>query len=291
MSATGSQARWLVLTSMLLMAISLVAQNGPRGFTKPLPTEELQKLPQTKGAIGDQQRHYYFTDAKQEMPYHLYVPKSYKPGKKMPLVVALHGYNGNHDYFFALVNNLPELCEKYGFIFVAPMGYSIGGWYGAPLSIPPGGGKGKAKGPELTPAEAQRERDLSEKDTMNVVEMVSKEYTVDPNRTFLMGHSMGGMGAYFLGQKYASKWAAVAPMSGTMAGADYHLDRLKKVPMLVSVGETETATADNAKAQVEEMKKLGMSAQYLEIPQGTHMSMIPPTVPQIFAFFAQHKRK
>ncbi|MEO8100050.1 MAG: hypothetical protein ABI811_20285 [Acidobacteriota bacterium] len=74
----------------------------------------MQKQPQTKGAIGDQQRHYYFTDAKQEMPYHLYVPKSYKPGTKMPLVVALHGYNGNHDYFFALVNNLPELCEQYG---------------------------------------------------------------------------------------------------------------------------------------------------------------------------------
>ncbi|MEO8100051.1 MAG: alpha/beta hydrolase-fold protein [Acidobacteriota bacterium] len=157
--------------------------------------------------------------------------------------------------------------------------------------MPPGGGKGKAKGPELTREEAQRERDLSEKDTMNVLELVSKEYAVDPDRTFLMGHSMGGMGAYFLGQKYASKWAAVAPMSGTMAGADYHLDRLKKVPMLISVGETETATANNAQAQVEEMKKLGMSARYLEIPQGTHMSMIPPTVPQILAFFAPLKRK
>ena len=39
---------------------------------------------------------------------------------KMPLVVALHGYGGNQDYFSALVKNLPELCEQYGFIFVAP---------------------------------------------------------------------------------------------------------------------------------------------------------------------------
>ncbi|MEP7353375.1 MAG: alpha/beta hydrolase-fold protein [Acidobacteriota bacterium] len=84
---------------------------------------------------------------------------------------------------------------------MAPLGYSLGGWYGAPLSIPPGGGKGKAKGPELTREEAQRERDLSEKDTMNVVQLVSKEYTVNADRTFLMGHSMGGLGAYFLGQK------------------------------------------------------------------------------------------
>lgn len=286
---------WIALVGTFALTLTpLEAQNGPRGFSKPLPTEELQKQPQTKGAIGDQQRHYYFTDAKQEMPYHLYVPKSYKPGTKMPLVVALHGYNGNHDYFFALVNNLPELCEQYAFIFVAPLGYSLGGWYGAPLSIPPTtgpGSKGKAKGPVQTPEEAQLERDLSEKDVMNVLELVSKEYTVDQDRTFLMGHSMGGMGAYVLGQKYASKWGAVAPMSGTMAGVDYHLDRLKKVPMLVSVGETETVTADNAKAQIAEMNKLGMTAKYLEIPQGTHMSMIPPSVPQIFEFFSQHKRK
>ncbi len=229
------------------------------------------------------------------MPYHLYVPTSYKPGTKMPLVVALHGYGGNQDYFSVLVKDLPELLEKHGFIFAAPLGYSVGGWYGAPLSIPPANGKAKAKakvkGPALTPEEAQRERELSEKDVMNVVDLVSREYTVDPDRTYLMGHSMGGMGAYFLGQKYASKWAAIAPMSGTMAGVDYHLDRLKKVPMLIAVGETETATANNAKAQIEEMKKMGMTVKYLEIPDGTHMSMIPPAVPQIFDFFERYKRK
>lgn len=167
---------------------------------------------------------------------YLYVPTTYKPGTKMPLVVALHGYNGNHDYFFALVNNLPELCEQYGFIFVAPLGYTLGGWYGAPLSVPPGGGKGKTKGPAQTPEEAQRERDLSEKDVMNVVDLVTREYSVDSDRTFLMGHSMGGMGTYFLGQKYAGKWAAIAPMSGTMAGVDYHLDRLNRVWLLWNDG-------------------------------------------------------
>jgi predicted peptidase len=288
------QQRWIALTGAMLLALTpLAAQNVRRGFSPPPPSEELAKQPQTKGAVGDQDRHYYFADAKREMPYHLYVPKSYKPGTKMPLVVALHGYGGNQDYFSVLVKDLPELLEQHGFIFVAPLGYSVGGWYGAPLSIPPANGKAKAKakGPALTPEEARRERELSEKDVMNVVELVSKEYTVDPDRTYLLGHSMGGMGAYFLGQKYASKWAAVAPMSGTMAGVDYHLDRLKKVPMLISVGETETATANNAKAQIEEMKKMGMTVKYVEIPDGTHMSMIPPAVPQIFDFFAQHRRK
>ena len=109
---------------MLIALTPLAAQNARRGFSPPPPSEELAKQPQTKGAVGDQDRHYYFAEAKQEMPYHLYVPKSYKPGTKMPLVVALHGYGGNQDYFSVLVKDLPELLEKHGFIFVAPLGYS-----------------------------------------------------------------------------------------------------------------------------------------------------------------------
>lgn len=278
-------------------AVTLSAQTPPArpmGFSPPMPSAELAQQPQTKGAKGDQQRHYYFEAANQEMPYHLFVPQKYDSKTKMPLVVALHGYNGNQDYFFALVKNLPELCEQYGFIFVAPLGYSLGGWYGAPLTIPGNQPRSSGKAPPApaqTPEEALRERELSEADVMNVVALVEKEYNIDSSRTFLMGHSMGGMGTYFLGQKHASKWAAIAPMSGTMAGVDYQLDRLAKVPILVSVGSTETATAENARAQIETMKKMGMTTSYVEIEGGTHMSMIPPTVPQIFAFFATQKKK
>ena len=120
-----------------------------RGFGPPMAGAELAKQPQTKGAEGDQERHYYFEAAKQEMPYHLVVPQKYDGKTKMPLVVALHGYGGNQDYFSALVKNLPELCEQYGFIFVAPMGYSTGGWYGAPLSIP--GNRPRAGGKQPPP--------------------------------------------------------------------------------------------------------------------------------------------
>jgi len=35
-------------------------------------------------------------------------------------MVASHEHNGNHDYLFAIVSSLKELCEKHDFIFVAP---------------------------------------------------------------------------------------------------------------------------------------------------------------------------
>jgi dienelactone hydrolase len=51
---------------------------------------------------------------------------------------------------------------------------------------------------------------LSEKDVMNVLEIVCKEYNVDEHRIYLMGHSMGGAGTLHLGTKYPDKWAALA---------------------------------------------------------------------------------
>jgi poly(3-hydroxybutyrate) depolymerase len=68
------------------------AQNAP-----PSPTK------------GDQQRHYYFAAAGTELPYRLYVPQSYDPAAGAPLVVALHGFGGNQDYFFRAVKALPAL--------------------------------------------------------------------------------------------------------------------------------------------------------------------------------------
>ena len=51
---------------------------------------------------------------------------------------------------------------------------------------------------------------LSEKDVMNVLDIVFKEYKIDERRIYLMGHSMGGAGTLYLGTKYPDKWAALA---------------------------------------------------------------------------------
>ena len=86
---------------ILLAASPLFAQAQQPASGPGTPDEELANAPQARGAKGDQQRHYFFAEARAEMPYRLYVPQSYDPAKKTPLVVALHGYGGNQDYFFA----------------------------------------------------------------------------------------------------------------------------------------------------------------------------------------------
>jgi predicted peptidase len=294
----------LTMTTVLPVA-GAQAPTAPEGFRPPISSAELAGQPQTNGAKGDQQRHYRFAAAGQEMPYRLYVPQSYDPRKASPVIVALHGYGGNQDYFFVAVPNLQELCERYGFMFVAPMGYSIGGWYGAPLSIPGNYPRSTdtsraAEAPPPPPpprvaskpaAEERRERDFSEQDVLNVLDLVRKEFNVDPKRIYLMGHSMGGMGTYFLGQKHAHIWAAIAPMSSAMAGVDYSWPRLKDVPVHISVGSTETRTVATSKEQIATLQQMGMTAVYLEVPGGTHGSMIAPAVPDIFEFFSKYSKK
>jgi predicted peptidase len=263
--------------------------SGPAGSSR-----ELAAAPQTRGAKGDQQRHYYFAEAGTEMPYRLYVPQTYDPANETPLVVALHGYGGNQDYFFSARADLPALLERHGFIFVAPMGYSTGGWYGAPLDIPGDRPRSSGQPPPTvsqSPDEMRRERHLSETDVMNVLALVTQEYNVDADRTFLMGHSMGGMGTYVLGQKYAGKWAAIAVMSGTLADATYDLPRLRGVAVMLSAGEQEAAVVEAAKTQSEQLRALGITTRLFVAPNATHASMIAPTLPEVLEFFSDKARQ
>ena len=114
--------KWTLLGAVAVTLTAQTPPSAPRGFGPPMASAQLAQQPQTKGAKGDQERHYYFEAAKQEMPYHLIVPQKYDGKTEMPLVVALHGYGGNQDYFSVLVKSLPELCEQYGFIFRRPDG-------------------------------------------------------------------------------------------------------------------------------------------------------------------------
>jgi predicted peptidase len=246
-------------------------------------------------ATGDQQRRYDFSEARAEMPYRLYVPRSYDPERRHPLVVALHGYGGDQNYFFASLPTLPDLLEQHGFILVAPMGLAPDGWYGAPLSIP--GNAPRSSGapqptPLRTPEEETRYRALSEADVLNVIDIVRAEYAVDPDRVYLMGHSMGGFGAWWLGQKYADRWAAIAPMSGVLPNVDYQLARLTRVPVHVSIGGQENPEwVAASRRQVETMQTMGITTGYFEPADATHGSMIAPTLPKALEFFADKVRR
>jgi predicted peptidase len=120
---------------------------------------------------------------------------------------------------------------------------------------------------------------------------VRREYTVDPDRIYLMGHSMGGFGTWWLGQKHADTWAAIAPMSGVLPNVDYQLPKLKAVPVMVSIGGAETpAWVEASRRQVETMKAMGMTTAYFEPEGATHGGMVAPTTPKVFEFLTKQRK-
>ena len=126
------------------------------------------------GRTGDFKRHYFLTEAGEIMPYRLYIPANYDGSRAFPLVVALHGLGGTEDSMFGANYRVIPEAEKRGYIIAAPLGYRIDGGYGRNMG-----------------SDNKRSK-LSEQDVMHVLELVRKDYKIDDQRIYLMGHSMGG---------------------------------------------------------------------------------------------------
>ena len=266
----------------LVLVNSTIAQQPD---AKPKPKAKAPMFPMTiKPDPRVEQRKYHFKDTNEDLGYVLYVSSKVSKDKKNPLIVALHGLGG--DANFIVRDRLVDLAEEGGYIAVGPLGYNVGGWYGSPVVA--FGGQ-KVEPPNLS--------ELSEKDVMNVVAMMQKEFNIDENRIYLVGHSMGGAGALFLGQKYKDKWAAVAaiaPAAFMMLPKRAEIltsIRDAKVTLMIIQGVEDTAVPVNYTHQwVDTMKDLKMDYYYLEFPFGDHGTVISDGMPEIFRFFAVHTK-
>ena len=255
-----------------------------------------------------QTRTYHFEDTNEDLPYSLYVSSKVKKNQKAPLVVTLHGLGAPQTIMMG--KTAVDLAEEAGYILVAPMGYNTGGWYGSPVGTGPGRGKGKGAPAAATAPTAAAKgrfggfgggnqpanlRELSEKDTMNVISMVRKEFKVDDKRIYIMGHSMGGAGALYLGSKYPNMFAAVA----AEAPAAFWQTRKEtlqpmkdaKVPVMIVHGDIdEVVPVTNSQAWVDAMKELKMKYEFIEQPGITHGPVIESGLKPIYEFFAKHKK-
>jgi poly(3-hydroxybutyrate) depolymerase len=227
---------------------------------------------------GDFKRHYLLDTAGEIIPYHMYVPTSYNGSRAYPLIIALHGLGGTEDAFFENYDKaFPPLAEQHGYIVAGVLGYRVDGSYGWGLGNPP------------ADPNARRTQDLSEQDVMRVLDLARKNYKIDPNRIYLMGHSMGGIGTWKLAPKYPELWAAIAPFSGS--GAPATLERIKSVPEFVVHGDNDpTVNVQGSRTMVAKMKELGIEVKYVEVPGGNHGSVVAPNFAGMFDFFDAHRK-
>jgi poly(3-hydroxybutyrate) depolymerase len=242
-------------------------------------------------AKGDQHRKYHFADANTDEPYRIYVPSNWDGSSSLPMAVFLHGSGSDENSYLDQNNQqMLTLAQEHGYLLVSPLGDQ--GAYGnfLRLTAPFGDEAGAAELMAAVTPDSERINELSEKDVINVLELVLSEYPVDRTSMFLFGHSMGSGGTWYIGGKYASYWRGLAPMSGPFVEkTGYPWDSVRPLALFVTEG-TQTPSVDASRLLRDWLKDNGFQATYEEV-NADHGGMIPLVLPDIFDFFDASRSK
>jgi len=241
-------------------------------------------------AKGDQKRSYRFEAANTDVPYRVVVPESWDGKAALPLVMFLHGAgNDESSYLDQNGKQMVSLAQQHGYLLVSPLG--LQGAYGTFLRLPAVFGQpaeAAKKIAAITP-ESESTNELSEKDVINVLELVLNEYPIDRSAMFLTGHSMGSAGTWYLGAKYSAYWAALAPMSGPFVQETGYLwDDVRKLPLFVTEG-TQAESLAGSRALEAWLTTNAFELEYKEV-NADHPGMVPLVLPDVFAFFDSVRR-
>lgn len=252
----------------------------------PAPPEPRPAAPQYQHK-GEQYRIYNFPGTGESIPYRLFVPSRWTPATKLPMLVTLRAGN-TVDGPYRAGNDLVKVAEQRGYIVVTPMGYRglSQPYYGSPYQI--------ARPNAAAPAAGwtQQENERAEQDVLYVMDLVAKEYNVDPSRVYLHGQNPSGSGAMHLAAKYTDRFAAVVISSAPIVYDAYPFDRLKgKLALLVIHGDQDTVNPIAASQKMADAAKAaGIDTTYATVPGGTHLEAYLTYAAQIFDFLdKRHK--
>jgi predicted esterase len=197
----------------------------------------------------------------------------------------LHGAGSNENTYVDQNNRqMLSLAEQHGYLLVSPLGDR--GAYGnfLRLTAPFGDEAGAAELMAQVTDESERTNQLSEKDVINVLELVLNEYPVDRAAMFLFGHSMGSGGTWYIGGKYAGYWKGIAPMSGPFVQkTGYPWEGVRNLSIFVTEG-TQTPSLEASRLLRDWLEQDGFQSQYEEV-DADHGGMVRLVLPDIFEFF------
>lgn len=179
------------------------------------------------------------------LPYRLILPESYDESKTYPMLVFLHGAgergNDNELQFFHCVqylhDNMPE-C-----IIVAPQCPANHQWVDTPW----------ANGAYSIDAVPESNELIAVTELLRSLE---EEFSVDSDRIYAAGISMGGFGTWDLMMRHNDYFAAGIPVCG--GGDPSQGEALKDTPLYVFHGDADTAVPISGSTQtVDAIKEAG----------------------------------
>lgn len=204
----------------------------------------------------------FFSDVDDtEQPYGLYLPENYDANKKYPLVVMLHGAGSNHRLALRRVFGKSNLENENDveassyfpewpaveYIVISPYARGTAGYQGVP-----------------------------EKDVYDALEDAKKRFSVDEDRVYLTGLSMGGGGTLWLGLTRPDVWAAIAPVCpAPPKGAELLAKNASNLPVHLFHGDADPVVPVKISRDfVEAFENTGTKVAYAEYPGVQHDSWV-----------------
>lgn len=236
------------------------------GFWTLLATGLLLAWPAMVFAADDQERfeaRTYADAAGNKLLYRLLKPKDYDPNRKYPVVVFLHGAGerGN-DNVAQLKHGMADFASdavrnKYPAFVIAPQCPNNEKWVDVDWS------SAKHDMPER-PASAMRL-------TLATLEQLQKEFSLDADRLYITGLSMGGYGTWDALQRHPNLFAAAIPICG--GGDPKHAAKFVKVPLWAFHGDKDTAVRpERSREMIAALKAAGGEPKYTEYRDTGHDS-------------------
>ncbi len=259
--------RWLLL--LLLILCLLVSCNTNRNET--LRQEGVSEPGAQSGSVVSssypqneaflhQSQALVFSDTTSgmKMPYRIYVPPRYDAEKSYPLLLWLHGAGdfGTDNEKQALGKPILESLttspykEQYPCIIIAPQ-CPVGGYWSDDKSW-------------------RNESNINILNVLyNLIGKVEDEYSVDANRLYITGFSMGGFGTYNMLQRYPERFAAAVPVAGW--GDESQCAGMTHTPIWAFHGAADqNIPAQLDKNMVYAIRQAGGKIRYTEYPGEGH---------------------
>ena len=183
-----------------------------------------------------------------QQPYAIYLPDNFNPAQRYALLVSLHTEDSNHRLNLRQVlgppNRLgrPEHSDA-RFILAFPYARGSLGYQG-----------------------------IAEQDVYDMIADVERRYSIDADRVYLTGASMGGGGALWLALTRPDRWAAVAPLCPAIVpGSEELAANLGNLPVRFYHGEQDTIVpAEASRAWQRRLLDIGVPVSYVEYPSLRH---------------------
>lgn len=199
----------------------------------------------------------YHSATGETMQYRLFVPPRYDGAKKYPIVLWLHdaGGRGSNNLKQISGSNFlgshswtkPENQAKYHAFVLAPQVDITKGWARPHANTPP----------------------VSIRLALEILDVLEKEYNIDPERVYVAGQSMGGEGLWAALAMSQSKFAAAIALCGY--GDASMIPHVAKIPVWIFQGQSDPIVpVEKARAWAASLKQAGGNPKYTEYPGMGH---------------------